>query len=94
MKELKNFMAMQAKMKQVKERLEDTVFSIDGPGGIVRIVMNGVQEVKEVTVSTPIRESQKESLEKDIKEAYNKAVAYSRQLAAQEMKDITGFNVP
>lgn len=93
-KELKNLMAMQQKMREVKDRLENTVFSVDGPCGVVRIEMTGAQEVKEAAVLKPLQELSREILQRDIKEAYNKAVAHSRELAAKEMKDIAGFDVP
>ncbi|RJO64637.1 MAG: hypothetical protein C4540_02930 [Candidatus Omnitrophota bacterium] len=56
--------------------------------------MTAAQEVKEVVILKSVQETGKENLEKDIKEAYNRAVVHSRQLAAQEMQDIVGFNMP
>jgi len=34
------------------------------------------------------------NLEKAIKDAYNKAIKSSHDIAAEKMKDVTGFNIP
>lgn len=56
--------------------------------------MSGSQEAKEVTILAELREIEKGSLEKAVKEVYNKAIKRSHDIAAEKMKDIAGLNIP
>ncbi len=91
---MKALMDMQKKMQEMKQALENTVFAMASADGLVKVTMNGSQEVKEVAIQGNIQETEKNRLEGALKEAYNKAIKHSHDLAAQKMKEITGFNLP
>lgn len=91
---MKQLMNMQKKMQQVKLELENINFDMLSSDGLVNITMNGAQEVKEVSIKADLEATEKLSLEKAIKDAYNRAIKHSHELAAERMKSITGFNLP
>ena len=55
---MKGLFEMQKKMQEVKKELENTDFDIQSSDGLVKITMNGAQEVKEITIKN-ILENQK-----------------------------------
>ena len=69
---MKALMDMQKKMQEMKQALENTVFAMASSDGMVKITMNGSQEVKEVAIQGNIQETEKNRLEGALKEAYNK----------------------
>lgn len=91
---MKALMDMKKKMEEVKRELEHTTFEIASSDGLVKITMNGSQEVKEVFLQKDINDISKEALEKAIKDVYNRGIKRSHDIAAQKMKDVTGFNLP
>lgn len=91
---MKAFMDMQRKVQQIKQQLESSVFEVTSPDNLVKITMNGAQEVKEVNILSDISGLEKSNLEKAVKEAYNKAVKQAQKVATEKMKDITGLNLP
>jgi len=91
---MKALLDMQKKMAQMKQGLEDTAFDTASPDGMVKITMSGTQEVKAVVIQADIKAIEKNRLEGALKEAYNKAIKHSHDLAAQKMKEVTGFNLP
>ena len=91
---MKQLMDMQKKMQEMKRELEDTSFDILSSDGLVIVTMTGAQEVKNITIQGELCQIDKLALEKSIKDAYNKAVKRSHEIAAAKMKDISGFNIP
>jgi len=91
---MKQLMDMQKKMQEMKRHLDSLVFEITSSDNLVKISMNGSQEVKEVTLSKDPKDLDKAALEKSIKDGYNRAIKRSHDLAAEKMKSITGFNIP
>jgi len=90
---MKQLMEMQKKMQEIKRELDNTNFEIASSDGIVKITMNGSQEVKDIILQRPPQELEKANLEKALKDAYNRAIKCSHDIAAQKMKDVTGFNL-
>jgi DNA-binding YbaB/EbfC family protein len=91
---MKQLMEMQKKMQEVKRELEQTNFEISSPDGLIKIVMNGAQEVKDIIIKEEFQATDKIHLEKALKDTYNRAIRHSHDIAAQKMKNITGFNIP
>ncbi len=91
---MKALMDMQKKMQEVKRELDNTTFEIVSNDGLVKITMNGSQEVKEATLQGNLAEIDKTNLERAMKDAYNRAIKHSHDLAAQKMKAVTGLNLP
>lgn len=91
---MKGLFEMQKKMQEVKRELDNTSFDIQSPDGLVKITMNGAQEVKEITIKDNLGESERSRLESSLKDAFNRAIKRSQETAARKMKDVTGFNIP
>ena len=91
---MKQLMEMQRKMQEMKRQLDNTTFDVQSSDSLVKITMNGSQEVQGVNIQGSLPEKEKAGLEKAIKEAYNKAIKRSQDLAAEKMKGITGLNLP
>lgn len=91
---MKALMDMQNKMQQMKIELQSTSFEVTSSDSSVKIVMNGAQDILEVKILTELAGADKVGLEAAIKDAYNKAVKRSQQVAADKMRNITGFNIP
>ena len=91
---MKGLFEMQKKMQAVKRELDNTSFDVQSPDGLVKITMNGSQEVKEVVIKDSLGESEKARLAGALKDTFNRAIKRSQEVAAQKMKDVTGFNIP
>jgi len=91
---MKGLFEMQKKMQEVKRVLEDTNFDIQSSDGAVKITMNGAQEIKEVVIKDNLEESEQARLASSLKDTFNRAIKRSQEVAAQKMKDVTGFNIP
>lgn len=91
---IKGLMEMQKKMQQAKNELENTAFEVSSSDGLVKLTMNGSQEVQELSIQTELAHVKKQLLEQELKDVYNKAIKRSQEIAARKMKEITGFNMP
>lgn len=91
---MKALMDMQKKMQEMKRQLDSTSFEIASSDGLVKVIMNGSQEVKEISIQRDIQGMEKSNLEKAIKDAYNRAIKHSHEVASQKMKSVTGLNIP
>jgi len=91
---MKQLMDMQKKMQEIKRELDNTNFEISSGDGLVKITMNGSQEMKDIKIQGELDSIEKNNLEKAVKDAYNRAIKRSHDVAAQKMKDITGLNLP
>ena len=91
---MKQLLEMQRSMNEMKRQLEATVFEVQSSDGLVKITMTGTQQVQEASIQGDLSTTQKESLEKSIKDAYNRANKRAQEVAAQKMKDVTGFSLP
>lgn len=91
---MKQLMEMQKKMQELKRELDNTDFEVSSSDGLVKITMSGSQEVRAASIQGEIKEMEKQTLEKAIKDAYNRAIKRSQEVAAAKMKSLTGFNLP
>jgi len=91
---MKALFEMQKQMKEIKQELDNTNFDIQSFDGLVKITMNGSQEVKEIKIKDNFGESEKASLSSSLKDSFNRAIKHSQEVAAQKMKHITGLNLP
>ncbi len=85
---MKALFEMQKKMQEVKRELENTNFDIQSSDGLVKITMNGAQEVKGIVIKD------NPQLENALKDTFNRAIKRSQEIGAQKMKDVTGINLP
>jgi nucleoid-associated protein EbfC len=91
---MKALMEMQKRMQEVKKQLDATVFEVESKDGVVKVSMNGSQEVKSVSIQRDLLALEKQGLEESIASAYNRAVKRSHEIAAQKMKEVSGLNIP
>jgi len=91
---MKGLMEMQRKMGEVKRELENSNFDIQSSDGLVKITMNGAQEVKAVIIKDNLDTEAKASLENSLKDTFNRAIKHSQEIATQKMKNAVGFNIP
>jgi len=91
---IKGLMEMRKKLEEIKKELDKTSFDIESSDGLVKITMNGSQEVQEVTLGGSSLQEQKDKLQKELKDTFNRAIKRSQEIAAQKMKEATGINLP
>ena len=91
---MKQLMEMQKKMQEMKRQLEEAEFEVTSADGSVKVMMNGAQEVKVVSIQGEISAAGKSNLEQAVKDAYNKALKQSHKIAAEKMKGMVGMDLP
>ena len=91
---MKQLMEMQKKVQEIKRQLDDTTFEISSSDGLLKLTMNGSQEVKQVQLADGAQSAEKTKLEEALKDAYNRAIKHSQKIAAEKMKDAAGLNLP
>ncbi|MFA5119067.1 MAG: YbaB/EbfC family nucleoid-associated protein [Candidatus Omnitrophota bacterium] len=91
---MKALMDMQKKMQEMKKQLENTTFDVQSSNGLIKITMNGAQEITDIKVVGDLAAIQAKALEQAMKDAFTKAIKQSQVVAAEKMKSVTGFNLP
>lgn len=91
---MKQLMEMQKKMQEMKRQLEEAEFEVTSADGSVKVMMNGAQEVKSVSIQGEISTTGRSNLEQAVKDAYNKAVKQSHKIASEKMKNVVGTDLP
>jgi DNA-binding YbaB/EbfC family protein len=83
-------------MEEAKEELAQKEIKVSSGGGIIEIIINGQQEIKEIKIEPDVIDAkEKEMLEDLILVAVNESIRQSKELAAQEIAKLTGgINVP
>jgi DNA-binding YbaB/EbfC family protein len=88
---MKRLQQVQDKMMQEQAALEEETIEASVGGGVVRILMNGHQKVKDVSVAPELLDpAEVEMLQDLLIAAINEAVERSQALAAQRMSAVTG----
>ena len=93
---MKQAQIMQKKMEEAKEELAQKEIKVSSGGGIIEIIINGQQEIKEIKIEPDVIDAkEKEMLEDLILAAVNESIRQSKELAAQEIAKLTGgINLP
>jgi DNA-binding YbaB/EbfC family protein len=91
---IKGLMEMRKKLEEIKKELDKTNFDIVSPGGLVKMTMNGSQEVQDVSLGSGPLDASRDKLQKELKDTFNRAVKRSQEIAAQKMKESAGLNLP
>ncbi len=88
---VKQAQEMQAKMQKVQEELAQEEFEVTSGGGMVKVKMNGQQEVLGVRIDPQVfEEGDREMLEDLIAAAVNEARRKALDLAKERMSALTG----
>ena len=91
---MKQLFEMQKSMQELKRRFEEANFDILSSNGIVKINMNAAQKINNVNINGNLAEMDKAELEKSICDAYDRAIKHAQEIAASQLKDISGLNKP
>jgi hypothetical protein len=94
-KMLKQLQQMQAKMAKMQQELDEATVTGTAGGGAVSVTVNGQQKVMAVTIEPDVLEEGAELLADMVMAATNDALDRSRDLAAQQMGQLTaGLGLP
>lgn len=93
---MKQVQQMQVKMAALQEELENTELEASSGGGMVKVVMNGKNVVRSITIDREVVDPEDvEMLQDLIVAAVNQAREKVQELQAQQMAQITGgLNLP
>ncbi len=91
---MKALMDMQKKMQEMKKQLENTTFDVQSSNGLIKITMNGAQEITDIKVAGDLAAIEAKALEQAMKDAFTKAIKQSQVVAAEKMKSVAGLNLP
>ena len=93
---LKQAQQMQQKMSTLQKELETRELEVSSGGGMIKIKINGKQELLELTLNKEcVDPNDVEMLEEIIKTGINQAVKESQDMVSSAMSKITGgMNIP
>ena len=93
---MKQAQEMQAKMAKLQEELAQMEFEVSSGGGMVKVRMNGQQEVLGIEIDDEVfKDGDKEMLEDLIVAAMNEARQKATDNAKEQMSSVTGgMNIP
>jgi DNA-binding YbaB/EbfC family protein len=93
---LKQAQKMQGAMKKIQEELSQKQISASSGGGVVEVIANGKQQIVEIKINPEVvNPDEIELLEDLLMAAVNEALGQAGELAASEMKKVTGgFDLP
>jgi nucleoid-associated protein EbfC len=88
---LKQAQEMQARMESVQAELEQIEITGEAGAGMVKVVMSGKGDMKNVTIDPSIFKPEDAEIVEDlIVTAHNNAKAKLEEAVADKMKDVTG----
>ncbi len=95
-KMMKQVQKMQADMAKLQEELADKTVEATSGGGMVKVVVNGKQEIKSIEINPEAVDPEDvEMLQDMVLAAVNEAIRQSQEMTAKEMSKITGgMNIP
>lgn len=95
-KMLKEIQKMQVRMAQVEEELRDRTVEATAGGGVIKVVVNGHQDVKAINIQPDVVDPEDVDMLQDlILAAINEGLKKSKEMANQEMAKLTGgLNMP
>lgn len=82
---------LQNKMMKIQDELAREMVEVEVGGGVVRVVMNGQQQLQSVMIDPEVVDPEDVDVLQDlIVQAVNEALTRSQELAAQRMGVLTG----
>jgi DNA-binding YbaB/EbfC family protein len=93
---MKQFQKMQAKMEEIQAQLEETEVEGTAGGGMVKVVVNGKQDLLEIKIDPEVVDPDDiEMLQDLIVAAVNQAKQKAQELQNEQMSQLTGgLNLP
>ena len=87
---LKQAQDVQKQIEQVQNQLSDMIIESEAGGGMVKVKVNGRQEVLELDIDQSTLEEDKEVIEDLIVSALNKALSKAQSDSQEKMNSVTG----
>ena len=87
---LKQAQDVQKKIEQVQNQLSDMIIESESGWGMVKVKVNGKQEVLELDIDQTTLEEDKEVIEDLIVSALNKALSKAQADSQEKMNSVTG----
>ena len=93
---MKQAQKMQAKMAEMQEQLKTETLEASAGGGMVRVVISGDMQVRELHIDpAAIDPDDADMLQDMVAAAVNEAIRSAQELASRRMGEITGgVNIP
>ena len=96
---LKQAQDVQKQIEQVQNQLSDMIIESESGGGMVKVKVNGKQEVLELSIDECTLEEEKEVIEDLIVSAINKALSKAQSDSQEKMNNVAGgmmggFKIP
>ena len=91
---MKQAQQMQEKMQQAQEEIANAEVAGESGAGLIKIVMNGRHDVKQVDIDDSLMSEDKEILEDLIAAAVNDAVRKIESNSQEKMSAMTGGMMP
>ena len=87
---LKQAQDVQKQIEQVQNQLSDMIIESEAGGGMVKVKVNGKQEVLELSIDPSTLEEDREVIEDLIVSALNKALSKAQSDSQEKMNSVTG----
>ena len=87
---LKQAQDVQKQIEQVQNQLSDMIIESEAGGGMIKVKVNGKQEVLELSIDQTTLEEDKEVIEDLIVSALNKALSKAQADSQEKMNSVTG----
>jgi DNA-binding YbaB/EbfC family protein len=82
---------LQAKLAKAQQELAEMTVEVSSGGGAIKIVIDGQQRIRSVTISPEVINAEDaEMLEDLVMTAVNEAIQKSQELAASQLSSLTG----
>ena len=91
---LKQFQQMREQAKKIEDVLGNEKIEVDGARGMIKMVMNGKQEIVSLTIDPSFMQSDKIQLESALRQTFNDAIHKVQKMMAGKIKDMGGLNMP
>ncbi|MBA3662933.1 MAG: YbaB/EbfC family nucleoid-associated protein [Bacteroidetes bacterium] len=79
---------------EIKDRLDNTVLSVESAGGDIKIDITGNRKIKKITVASSLQHGDKTELEAQLMKAMNLAIEKADTIHGEEMKKVAGGLMP
>ncbi|MDO9575522.1 MAG: YbaB/EbfC family nucleoid-associated protein [bacterium] len=88
---LKSFQEIQGAIAQIQDDLKKETAQISSGGGLVKVIVNGNQEIVKVEIAPELINMKDKSLLEDlILSAVNEARKKAQEIAQEKVKEVTG----
>mgnify|MGYP002821554642 CR=1 FL=1 len=87
---LKQAQDVQKRIEQVQNQLSDMIIESEAGGGMIKVKVNGKQEVLELSIDQTTLKEDKEVIEDLIVSALNKALSKAQSDSQKKMNSVTG----